>query len=42
MTTKKVNKSAVTGQFVTNKEIQKNPDKTFQQTVKVPAPKKGK
>lgn len=39
MTEKKINKSAKDGKFVSNKEIKKNPDTTYQQTVKVP--KKG-
>lgn len=30
----KVNKSAVTGRFVSNKEVKKNPFETYKQTVK--------
>ena len=32
--TTKVNKSADTGKFVSNKEVQKNPKENYQQTVK--------
>jgi len=29
-----VNKSAITGKFVSNNKLQKNPDTTYKQTVK--------
>lgn len=38
--TKTVNKSAVTGRFVSNQQVKKSPSTTFKQTV--PATKPGK
>lgn len=40
--TKTVNKSAIDGRFVTNKQVQNNPKTTFKQTVPVTKPGKGK
>lgn len=34
-TTKKVNKSAIDGKFVSNEEIERHPKTTFRETVKV-------
>ena len=43
MAPKTVNKSAVTGKFVTKQEVQKHPKTTFVETTKSkPATKKGK
>lgn len=41
MPTKKVDKSAITGKFVTKKEVEKHPKTTFTQTVQTKKPKKG-
>jgi hypothetical protein len=38
--TKKVNRSAITGEFVTEKEAKNNPKTTVTETVKVKTPKK--
>lgn len=38
--TKTVNKSAKTGQFVTEKQVQKSPSTTYKQTVPVVKPGK--
>jgi hypothetical protein len=40
--TKTVNKSAVTGRFVTDKQVQRSPNTTFKQTVPVVKPGKAK
>jgi len=40
MATKKVNKSAVDGKFVSNAEVKKNPQKTYKQTVPTKPSKK--
>lgn len=42
MPTKKVDKSAKTGKFVTKTEVKKHPDTTFTQTVKTKGPAKKK
>jgi len=42
MPTKKVDKSADTGRFVTKKEVEKHPKTTYTQTVPTKNPKKGK
>jgi hypothetical protein len=38
--TKKINRSAETGQFVTEKEVEKHPKTTVTETVKIKIPKK--
>ncbi len=42
MAPKTVNKSAVTGKFVTKQEVQKHPKTTFVETTKPAPTKKGK
>lgn len=36
MATKKINKSAKTGRFVSEKYLEQHPDSTFKETVRVP------
>jgi hypothetical protein len=40
MASKEVNKSAVTGKFVTDKQVKASPKTTYKQTVKAPGSKK--
>lgn len=42
MTTKQVNKSAITGRFISSSTVKSNPKTTYKQTVKVSKSGKGK
>ncbi|WP_269475695.1 MULTISPECIES: hypothetical protein [Serratia] len=40
MTNRKIGRSAITGQFVTEKEVKKNPKTTVTETIKYPKKEK--